>query len=153
MICNNCNKLNDEDNKYCEYCGNKLDSANVNNQVYDISADNKGKKSFLPWISLGLLCFSVVVFIPILMCFFNILFISIIPFVIIFLLLLIASLVLSIVSRVDNHDSMSLVIMILSIVFIGLFLAFIVYEISSGFCECINTVNDFCEYSHSSSCG
>ena len=33
MICNNCNKQNEEGNKFCEYCGNKLDSANVNNQI------------------------------------------------------------------------------------------------------------------------
>lgn len=47
MICNNCNKQNEEGNKFCEYCGNKLDSANVNNQIISINnSESKGKKSF-----------------------------------------------------------------------------------------------------------
>ena len=122
MICNNCNKLNEEGNKFCKYCGSKLDSANVNNQIISINnSENKGKKSFLPWISLGLMLLKL--FLIVLTAFFPdvriLLYLNFIP-------LLIGSLILSIISRVINKDKLSLLIMIVDIILIVVLFIFVV---------------------------
>ena len=138
MYCSNCGKKNDNETKFCENCGNKLEVQKeiVNNNV--INNNQKKKIPVLSWLSLCFLFAKVAI---IIYCIFSNNYfnnyvsnydgiydyngmsgLSYIPF-------LTTSLILSIVSRVKNKDTMSLVVMVIDIVLFALLIIMIIIEI------------------------
>ena len=150
MFCSNCGKKNESYSKFCSECGNILESnasnssvyasnQNINvvpNNTYTVTNNDRKKVPVLSWISLSLLLAKVILSIIIGIVSYNsynysygysYLSISLLSY----LPLLTASLVTSIVSRVKNKDTMSLVVMIVDIVLIALAIIIVVIFIAA----------------------
>lgn len=156
MFCSNCGKKNDDNSKFCSDCGNVLEN-NISNNTYNnqnipnyynnptptynvptntYNVNNKKKVPVLSWVSLSLLLTKVLISIIVGIVTYNYTYnysynsysgLSIFSY----LPLLTASLVTSIVSRVKNKDTMSLVVMIVDIVLIALAIIIVIIFIAA----------------------
>ena len=125
MHCSKCGKENSNNYRFCVNCGAEFNKEiSIQTNQNNISKNNKQPIPKLSWISLWLFCVQFLIgTISYILSIFNNEVTNSIASVIYFLiaLCLIASLVTSIISRVQNKDKMSFVLLIVNIICISLF--------------------------------
>lgn len=141
MYCSKCGKENSNNDKFCVNCGAEFNKdISIQTNQNNISKNNKQSIPKLSWISLWLFCVQFLIgTISYILSIFNNEVTNSIASVIYFLIAscLIASLVTSIISRVQNKDKMSFVLLIVNIIYISLFvilmMCLFIYSIINNF--------------------
>ena len=130
MKCSKCNYENQEHSNFCNNCGSKLEISNTTEENSNLQNENNKKKKIpaLSWVSFGFLLMQLFCF----LCQFSqiinkhiyskLLFIFELPYVLV-------SLILAIISRIKNKDTMSLVVLIIDSVIISLAIIFVIIAV------------------------